>query len=98
MARAKARRAPLSNAEAVEATIGALESAGRVTEEAAAIVAAARSLAAMVDAMGPESPGVAGLWREYRTVLVELGRVGVGATDDDTAAFLLTVTTPRLRA
>lgn len=97
MPRARKRPVPLSNAEAVEATIGALESAGRVTEEAAAIVAAARSLAAMVDVMGPESPGAAGVWREYRTVLVELGKVGAGVADDDTAAFLLTVTTPRLR-
>ena len=59
-----------------------------------ALVALAEGLADAVDA----DPGNAALWWEYRAVVLELRRAGLGGVDDDGLAFLALVRTPRLPA
>ena len=67
----------MHNAEAVELTIGAMESAGFLEDVDSALVQGVRSLAAAVDA----DPSNASLWREYRGLLADLRELGDGDTD-----------------
>ncbi|HUR24017.1 MAG TPA: hypothetical protein VMZ73_09125 [Acidimicrobiales bacterium] len=76
------------NVEGIEATIAALSE--RFGPEHDALLALARSLAQAVD----DKPGDSGLWREYRAVVSALSEVGADDADDDTASFLVSVTTP----
>jgi hypothetical protein len=75
----------------LERTLKALLTAGRMSDEAEALVALARGLAAAVD----QDPGNAALWREYRAAVTAVGEIGAGDdVDDDTADFLLSIRTP----
>lgn len=89
-ARKKPSRPVQGNVAGLKATLAALEAAGRLDDEAAALVALASGLAAAVDA----EPGNAALWREYRATLAALTEVGTDGDDDDTASFILKVRTP----
>lgn len=85
-------RKAASNAAGLERTLKAM--APRLSEDAEALVALARGLAAAVDA----EPGNAALWREYRAAVAAVMQAGVvDDADDDTAAFILQISTPGLR-
>lgn len=84
-------RSQTTNAQAAEATIKAL---GLTDKEHQALVVACRTMAMAVD----REPQNASLWREYRQLLVELGRVASGVSDDDQASFLVSIQTPGLRS
>ena len=73
------------NYDAVETTIAALTEADRLTDEHAAVVQAARSLADAVDA----EPGNASLWREFRAVIETLRSIGATEEDDDEVTLIL---------
>ena len=80
------RRKAGSNAVGLERTIRALEV--RLGEDAEALVALARGLAAAVDA----APENAALVREYRAVVTTLMETGAdGDVDDDTQGFLQSI-------
>ena len=73
------------NRKAVDATIAALRSLGRLEPVDDALIVAARSLADAVDA----EPGHASLWREYRSALSDLrGAGGSDETDDEFESVL----------
>lgn len=72
------------NAKALERTLRALRDSDALTDEHAALVAAAQHLAAVVDA----EPGNASLWKEYRAALASLMEVAGGGIDDEAAEFL----------
>jgi hypothetical protein len=65
---AKVDSRPDTNAQAIEVTLSALESAGRLERVDAARVQAVRSIAAALDA----EPARSQLWREYRELIGEL--------------------------
>lgn len=65
------------NLSAIDETVAALQSLGRLEDVDAATVEAARSLAVAVD----EQPGNASLWREYQAAVRSLREVGA---DDGT--------------
>lgn len=86
----------MSIAEAIETTISAL--GGRLTDEHQALVAMARSLARAVDADPCGECGAAqnaALWKEMRATISALSEVGADDLDDDTAAFRISIQTPR---
>lgn len=76
----RTRRAPGSQAAALEVTLEALAAAGRLERVDEALVGVCRGLAATIDV----TPGVAALWKEYREALVLLRSAG---DDRDTDAF-----------
>lgn len=76
-----------TNAEALERTLVAMKASDAITEEHAALVAAAQHLADVVDT----DPGNASLWKEYRAALASLMEVAGGGIDDEAAAFLRSV-------
>ena len=78
------------NVEALEETLATMRGDGRLSEADAAVVAMAQGLAEAVD----DDPPNAALWREYRAALVALAAIGSGDVDDDSQAFLVTVSTP----
>lgn len=80
----------MTNAEAIETTIAALEAAGRLSDTDAALVALCRNLASAVDA----ATGNAALWREFRAAVESLSQVGADDLDDDAAAFRVSIQTP----
>jgi hypothetical protein len=91
------RRETTSNVEAITQTITTLRGDGRLLPEHEALVQACRSLARDLD--GAVKASEAGtLWREYRQLLEMLLRVGDGGSDDDTAAFLVSIQTPGVRS
>lgn len=73
--------------DALEQTIHALEQAGRLAPDSAALVAACRGMAGAVEG----DPGNAALWKEYRMTLAALMALDTGADDDDVASFLARV-------
>jgi len=80
------------NVSAMECTIGALEALGRLEPVDAATLALCRSLAAAMDALEPDDPGIAGLARTQLQAL----RLLRGQTDDSAtalAALLASVST-----
>lgn len=89
----------MTNVEAVETTISALDAAGRLADTDAALVALNRYLAAAVDAdrcaKCGATGGTAALWREYRAAVQSLSEVGADDLDDDTTAFRVSVQVPR---
>ena len=77
----------VSNVAGLERTLKALRQDDVLEDVDEALVAAARGLAAAVDA----DPGNGALWREYRAVLASLKEVAAGGIDDEAAAFLRAV-------
>ena len=67
---------PMTNSQAIAATVAALRDAGRIEPVDEALVVMAAGIAAAVDA----DPGNASLWREYRAVELRLREIG-GADD-----------------
>jgi hypothetical protein len=77
------------NRAAIEATIGALQAGGLITDTNAARVAAAQALADAVDT----DPTNASLWREYRAA-VETLLAQTDAGTDEYAALLSALSAP----
>jgi hypothetical protein len=71
----------VTNVDAIEQTLAALESTGRLEKVDAARVQAVRSIAAALDA----EPARSQLWREYRELIKEL----TGDHDDGGAGRLI---------
>lgn len=67
-----------TNRTAVDGTLHALRESGRLSDEHAALVALAQSLADAVD----EAPGNASLWREYRGAVADLSRLAAAGESD----------------
>lgn len=65
------------NADAVENTIAAMESAGMIEPVDSALVEALRGVARALD----EDLSNASLWREYRALLADLRELGDGGSD-----------------
>lgn len=78
---AKRADRPISNADAIEATLAMLWSTGRLDRVDAARVQAVRSIAAALD----DDPARSQLWREYRELIKEL----TGDHDDGGAGQLI---------
>ena len=92
-----------SNRVALERMIAALD--GSFSDEHAALVEAALSLAEAVDAgehcaglpgesCGARTPSPAAMWKEYRQAVKDLMEVAAGGDDDDSAAFQQLVRAP----
>ena len=67
------------NREAVDQTIGAMESDGKLKPEHAALVTMVQGLASSVD----EEPQNASLWREFRAALETLRQIGLEDEQDE---------------
>lgn len=75
-----------TNFEAVQQTIGALTSDGKLRPEHSAVVAMVEGLASSVD----EEPGNASLWREFRAALETLRQIGLeGEQDEDEISVII---------
>ena len=74
------------NREAVDQTIGALQSDGKLRPEHAALVTMVQGLASSVD----EEPQNASLWREFRAALETLRQIGLeGEEDEDEISLII---------
>ncbi len=73
------------NREAVDQTIGALESDGKLKPEHAALVTMVQGLASSVD----EEPQNASLWREFRAALETLRQIGLEDEQDEDEISLI---------
>lgn len=80
--------------EGLNTTLESLEGDGRLAELPAALVELARGLARELDADAESSAGRAALWREYRAALSAVMEAANGASDDDSAQFILSIQTP----
>lgn len=76
----------VSNVHAVQQTIGALTSDGKLRPEHSAVVAMVQGLASSVD----DEPGNASLWREFRAALETLRQIGLeGEQDEDEISVII---------
>ena len=74
------------NREAVDQTIGAMESDGKLRPEHAALVTMVQGLASSVD----DEPHNASLWREFRAALETLRQIGLeGQEDEDEISVII---------
>lgn len=73
------------NREAVDQTVGALQSDGRLKPEHAALVTMVQGLASSVD----EEPQNASLWREFRAALETLRQIGLEDENDQDEISLI---------
>ena len=73
------------NREAVDQTIGAMESDGKLKPEHAALVTMVQGLASSVD----EEPQNASLWREFRAALETLRQIGLEDEQDEDEISLI---------
>lgn len=81
----------MSNRRAAEQTVAAWRDAGQVDAEHESLIEAFLCLASEVDA----GEARADVWREYRQTYQLLREVLSVGGDDDTASFLVSVSTPR---
>jgi len=76
----------VSNFHAVQQTIGALTSDGKLRPEHSGVVAMVQGLASSVD----DDPGNASLWREFRAGLETLRQIGLeGEQDEDEISVII---------
>ena len=73
------------NRQAVDQTIGAMESDGKLRPEHAALVTMVQGLASSVD----EEPQNASLWREFRAALETLRQIGLEDESDQDEISLI---------
>lgn len=74
------------NRQAVDQTIGAMESDGKLRPEHAALVTMVQGLASSVD----DEPQNASLWREFRAALETLRQIGLeGQEDEDEISVII---------
>lgn len=93
-----------TNLESLEKTIAVMEADGRLGDSDTALIGMARALAQALDdgakctcdcALARHTAPAA-IWREYRAAVTALREAGEASDgDDDTAAFRLTIQTPR---
>lgn len=84
----------MSQVEGLQLTLDALEAEGKQSVVPEAVIALAKGLAAELDGDASDSRGRAALWREYRAAVTAVLEAADGASDDDTAAFLVQIRTP----